>query len=166
MRIAAVMVATICSQNEALNTCSHLWLVQNPKGLPHPFTYNITSVHYFIIEVNPYNAGISLFKKHFWRQSIVKTVDFLYWPGRAHFAGLTMKLHVYCFVVYYSANKITFSFIKSWNTFIYCVYFKSKKELNYDRFVDLNILGAVRLVHSDPRIYRISFFLHDINLGD
>ena len=39
------------------------------------------------------------------------------------------------------------------------MYFKSKKELNYDRFVDLNILGAARLVHSDLQIYRILFFL-------
>ena len=53
-------------------------------------------------------------------------------------------------------------FIKSWNTFSYVVYFKSKKELNYDRFVDQNVLGASRLVHSDLRIYRISFFLLDI----
>ena len=44
------------------------------------------------------------------------------------------------------------------------VYFKWKKELNYDRFVDLNILGASRLVHSDLRIYRISFFLLDLAL--
>ena len=29
------------------------------------------------------------------------------------------------------------------------MYFKSKKELNDDRFVDPNILGAARLVHSD-----------------
>ena len=39
--------------------------------------------------------------------------------------------------------------------------FKSKKDLNYDRFVDPNILGAARLVYSDLRIYRISFFLLD-----
>ena len=45
---------------------------------------------------------------------------------------------------------------------IFVYYFKSKKKLNYDRFVDLNILGASRLVHSDLRIYRISFFLLDI----
>ena len=32
----------------------------------------------------------------------------------------------------------------------------------YDRFVDLNILGAVCLVYSDLRIYRISFFLLDL----
>ena len=51
---------------------------------------------------------------------------------------------------------------KFWNTNIYFVYFKSKKVLNYNRFVDQNILGAVRLVHSDRRIYRISFFLLDI----
>ena len=43
----------------------------------------------------------------------------------------------------------------------YFVYFKSKKEKNYSRFVDLNILGAARLVHSHLRIYRISFFLLD-----
>ena len=53
--------------------------------------------------------------------------------------------------------------INSWNTCTYFVYFKSKKELNYDRFVDLNILGAARLVHSDLRIYWISFFLLDVN---
>ena len=39
----------------------------------------------------------------------------------------------------------------------FSVYFKSKKELNYNRFVDSNILGTSRLVHSDLRIYRISF---------
>ena len=31
----------------------------------------------------------------------------------------------------------------------------------YNRFLDLNILGAARLVHSDLRINRISFFLFD-----
>ena len=44
------------------------------------------------------------------------------------------------------------------------MYFKSKKELNYERFVDPNVLGAARLVHSDLRIYRISFFPLDRNL--
>ena len=53
-------------------------------------------------------------------------------------------------------------FIQSWNICTYSVYFKSKKELNYNSFVDPNILGASRLVHSDLRIYRISFFLLDI----
>ena len=43
-----------------------------------------------------------------------------------------MKLHGYCFMVYHSDNEITFFFIKSWSTFIYFVYFKSKKELYYD----------------------------------
>ena len=65
-------------------------------------------------------------------------------------------------MVYHSDNEITFFFIKSWNKFIYLVYFKSKKELNYDRFADPNTLGASRLVHSDLRIYRISFFLLDV----
>ena len=73
-----------------------------------------------------------------------------------------MKLHGQCFVVYHAHNEIAFFYIKSWKAFAYYVYFKSKKELNYDRFVDPNILGAARLVHSDLRIYRISFFLLDI----
>ena len=42
------------------------------------------------------------------------------------------------------------------------MYFKSKKELNYNRLVDPNILGASHLVHSHLRIYRMSFFLLDI----
>ena len=37
-------------------------------------------------------------------------------------------------------------------------FLKSEKELNYNRFVDPNILGASRLVHSDLRIYLIWFF--------
>ena len=56
---------------------------------------------------------------------------------------------------------LTILSINSWSTCTYFVYFKSKKELNYDRFVDLNILGAAPLVHLDLRIYRISFFLLD-----
>ena len=43
------------------------------------------------------------------------------------------------------------------------MYFRWKKYLDYDRFLDPNILGAARLVHSDLRIYQISFFLLDIN---
>ena len=39
-----------------------------------------------------------------------------------------------------------------WNTSTYFVYFKFKKELNYDRFVDPNILGASRLDYI--RIYK------------
>ena len=76
-----------------------------------------------------------------------------------------MKLHGQCFVVYHADNEIAFFYIKSWTTCAYSVYFKSKKEFNYDIFVDPNILGATRLVHSDLRIYRISFFLLDRNLG-
>ena len=49
-------------------------------------------------------------------------------------------------------------------TCTYFVYFKSAKELNYNRFVDLNIFGAARHVHSDLRIYRVSFFLHNIHV--
>ena len=51
---------------------------------------------------------------------------------------------------------------ESWNIYTYSVYFKSKKELIYIRLVDPNILGASRHVHSDLRIYRISFFLLDV----
>ena len=39
------------------------------------------------------------------------------------------------------------------------MYFKSKKELNYNRFVDLNIRGSQRRVYSD---LRISFFPLDL----
>ena len=72
-----------------------------------------------------------------------------------------MKLHDSCFIVNHADYKNEMFYIKSWNTCTYVVYFKSKKELNYDRFVDPNIYGAARLVLSDPRIYRISFFLLD-----
>ena len=51
--------------------------------------------------------------------------------------------------------------LNSWNLCTHFVYFKSKKERNYDTFVDLNINGAAHLVHSDLRIYRISFFHFD-----
>ena len=70
-----------------------------------------------------------------------------------------MKLHGQCFVVYHVDNETAFLYIKSGNACAYSVYFKSKKEHNYDRFVDPNILGAARLVHL--RIYLISFFLLD-----
>ena len=59
---------------------------------------------------------------------------------------------------------MAFFYINFLHTCTYFVYFKSKKELNYDRFVDPNILGAARLVHSDLRIYLISFFLLDLFL--
>ena len=72
-----------------------------------------------------------------------------------------MKLHGSCFIVTHADYKNEIFYIKSWNTCTYGVYFKSKKELNDDRFVDSNILGAARLVHSDLRIYRILFFLLD-----
>ena len=52
-------------------------------------------------------------------------------------------------MVYQADNEVAFFYIKSCNTCAYSVYFKSKKELNYDRFVDPNLLGAARLVHSD-----------------
>ena len=45
----------------------------------------------------------------------------------------------------------------------YFLYFKSQNELNYDIFVDPNILGASRLIHSDLENYGVSFFRLDIN---
>ena len=57
---------------------------------------------------------------------------------------------------------LTILSINSWSTCTCFVYFKSKKELNYDRFVDLNILGAARLVHSDLQIYWISLWLNHV----
>ena len=42
-----------------------------------------------------------------------------------------------------------------------CILSRRKNSLNYDRFVEMNILGAARLVHSDPQIYQFSFFLFD-----
>ena len=42
------------------------------------------------------------------------------------------------------------------------MYIKSKIELNYNRFVVPNLLGAARLVHSDLGIYWMSFFLLDV----
>ena len=53
---------------------------------------------------------------------------------------------------------------KSYNICAYFVYFKSKKELNYDRLKEPNILGAPRLVYSYLQIYRISFFLLDVSI--
>ena len=73
---------------------------------------------------------------------------------------LSLYFNISCYS--HTDNEIEVFYIKSWNICTYSVYFKSKKELNYNRFVDPNILGASRLVHSDLRIYRISFFLLDI----
>ena len=71
-----------------------------------------------------------------------------------------MKLHFRFYgLIAILRMKLRFSIT---NLGAYSVYFKSKKELNYNRFVDPNILGAARLVDSDLRIYRISFFLRDI----
>ena len=109
------------------------------------------------------------------RQSIVKTVDstehyFLYWPGRTHHTGFTMALHNCTAIVYFSPRNLenihVYSLFSKFCTYqiltcTYFVYFKSRKELNHNRFVDQNILGASRLVHSDLRIYRISLFLLD-----
>ena len=81
--------------------------------------------------------------------------------GRAQYTGLTMELHVNISWFGHADNEIEVFYIKSWNIYAYYVYFKSKKGLNYNRFVDPNILGASRHIHSDLRIYRISFFILD-----
>ena len=72
-----------------------------------------------------------------------------------------MKLHVNISWFSHTDNEIEVFYIKFWNIGTYYDYFRSKKELNYNRFVDPNILGALHLVHSDLRIYQISFFLLD-----
>ena len=60
--------------------------------------------------------------------------------------------------------KLRFSILKFVTpAYILCL-LSRKKELNYDRFVDPNVLGASRLVHSSLRNYRISFFLLDLAL--
>ena len=46
--------------------------------------------------------------------------------------------------------------------YLSCVFQVEEKTIDYDRFVNPNILGATRLVHSDLRIYRISLFPLDI----
>ena len=56
-------------------------------------------------------------------------------------------------------------FVYQFVRFTYFLYFKSKKELNYNRFIDLNMLRAARLVNSDQQIYGISFFPLDLELN-
>ena len=58
-------------------------------------------------------------------------------------------------------NKVGVFYGKYWTTCTYSVYFNSTKEVNYNRFVDPNVLGDSRLVYSDLQIYRISFFVLD-----
>ena len=75
------------------------------------------------------------------------------------YTDFTMPLHFH----FYHANYKLFSkfclfqILRCSGT--YFVYFKSQKELNYNIFVNPNILGPVRLVHSNLRTYQISFFL-------
>ena len=69
----------------------------------------------------------------------------LYWSGRAQYTGLTMKLHANISWFSHTDNEIEVFYIKSRNICTYYVYFKSKKELNYNRFVNPNILGAFTL---------------------
>ena len=84
------------------------------------------------------------FQIHPWRQSFVKTVD------------SDLRIHCYfvqvisgtiygfnhetvCLILWFNnhtKNEIYVFYIKSWNICTYSVYFKSKKQLNYNRFVD------------------------------
>ena len=111
-----------------------------------------------------FNIEIYIIKIHPWRQSSVKTVD--------------SDLRIYCYFILVRSGKIygfhhknaclifrgsailtmklSFFCMKSWNTCTYPVYFKSTKELNYNGFVDPNILGA-------SHRYRISLFLLDMS---
>ena len=53
-------------------------------------------------------------------------------------------------MVYHGDNEIVFFYqISEHRPCIYSMYFKSKKELYCDRFVDVNILVATRLIYSD-----------------
>ena len=46
-------------------------------------------------------------------------------------------------------NEIAVFYVKSWNICTYSVYFRLKKELDYNRFIDLNIPGAnIRIYES------------------
>ena len=79
------------------------------------------------------------------------TVIFHTGPGSDYYAGFAMTLMPNVSWL----TTLNILSINSWSTCTHFVYFKLKKELNYDRFVDLNKRGAAaaRLVHSDPRIY-------------
>ena len=63
----------------------------------------------------------------------------------------------------YTDNEIDVFYITSWNTCTYSVYFKSKKELNYNRFVDSNrIFGSTNLsnfVRSPCHSYNIELHI-------
>ena len=54
---------------------------------------------------------------------------------------------------------MAFRYIKILNTCTYFVYFKSKKELNHDIFVDPNILGAASYIRIYESIKFCSFSL-------
>ena len=67
------------------------------------------------------------------------------------------------FVVYKDDNEVEFFYTVWTKIYTYFVYFKSEGKTQFDRFVDLNILGALCLVHSDLRISHLLFFLLDLN---
>ena len=53
---------------------------------------------------------------------------------------------------------------KDLNLLRYYMYFKSKKDLNYDSCMDLIILGAMRLVHSDLHSFSLTGFVYIVVL--
>ena len=63
-------------------------------------------------------------------------------------------LSKYDYTLNHVDNENDVFYIKAWNIRTNFVYFNLKKDLDCDRFVDPNILGAARLAHSDLRIYR------------
>ena len=65
--------------------------------------------------------------------------------------GMQSGLEVKWLMVNHADFNILVFYIKSSNTCNYFVYFKSKKQLNYDRFIDL--------IYLDLQIYCILFFI-------
>ena len=54
----------------------------------------------------------------------------------------------------YLLSKNIYLYISIYLSSAFPVYFMSKTNLNYDRFIDLNKHGAVRFIHSDIQIYQ------------
>ena len=81
---------------------------------------------------------------------IYESTTILYWSGRAQYADLAMKLHVFYGLITILRMKLRFSISNLGTSAHILFFFKSKKELKYNRLVDPSILDASRLVH---RIY-------------
>ena len=94
---------------------------------------------------------------HRWRQSIVKTVDsyqriycYFYTGRQAQHTGLKyeIQLQMISNLTINSDREIKFFLYQNLEHIYLFVYFKSKIELNDDRFVDLNILAYIRIYES------------------